>query len=77
MRRKYDLRNKKSFLIILLVAILVICIFSLFIYKYTKISKIFYTIEAGSVIQDTAKNYIKIDDDGILRPRWNGDYYLT
>lgn len=77
MRRKYDLRNKKSFLIILLVAILVICIFFLFIYKYTKISKIFYTIEAGSVIQDTAKNYIKIDDDGILRPRWNGDYYLT
>lgn len=77
MRRKYDLRNKKSFLIVLVVAILVIGIFSLFIYDYKKISKIEYKIEAGSIVQDVNKNYINIDDEAIIKYRFNGNYYLV
>lgn len=75
-RRKYDIRNKKSFIIILVLSIAIIGIFSLFIYNYNKASKIEYLIEAGSVLQDVEKNYITIDDDAVLKVRWNGSYYL-
>lgn len=76
MRRKYDIRNKKSFIIILILSIAIISVFSLFIYKYSKTSKIEYVIESGSVLQDANKNYISIDDDAILKIRWNDSYYL-
>lgn len=77
MKRKYDLRNKRNFIIILILSILIIIIFSLFIYKYKHTSKIVYDIKTGSIIQDVNKNYINIDDDAILKVRWNGSYYLT
>ena len=76
-RRKYDVKNKRSFIIIIILSVLVIGIFSLFIYKYSKASKIEYVIESGSVLQDVKKNYITVDDDAILKIRWNGDYYLV
>jgi len=76
MRRKYDLRNKKSFLVIIILAIAVICIFSLFIYKYSKASRIQYIIETGSIVQDVEKNFITIEEDALLKIRWNDNYYL-
>jgi len=76
-RRKYDIKNKRSFIIILILSIAVIGIFSLFIYKYSKASKIEYIIESGTVLQDVLKNYITIDDDAVLKVRWDGDYYLV
>lgn len=75
-KRKYDKRNKKSFVLILVLSIAIICVFSLFIYKYYKASKIEYKIAAGSIIQDIAKNYMSISDDAILKMKWNGNYYL-
>ena len=77
MRRKYDIRNKKSFVIILLVVIIVIAIFSLFIYEYKQADKIEYKIDNGSVIQDTNGNYLEINEDAILKKRWNDNYYLV
>lgn len=76
-RRKYDIRNKKSFMVILLLSILIVCIFSLFIYKYSKASKIEYVIEAGSVLQDVNKNYLTTSDDAKLKMRWDDSYYLV
>jgi len=77
MRRKYDIKNKKSFVVIIILAIAVICIFSLFIYKFRRASKIEYSIETGSIIQDALKNYINIEEDALLKIRWNGYYYLV
>ena len=76
MRRKYDLRNKKSFLLIVVLAVLVGIVFSLFIYKYNKASKIEYDISSGAIIQDVDRNFIKLSDDAKLKYRWNGNYYL-
>lgn len=70
------MRNKKSFLIIIILAILVVGVFSLFIYRYNKASKIEYILQEGVVIQDTEKNYIKLDAEGKLKIRWSGNYYL-
>ena len=75
-RRKYDGKNKRSFIIILVLSIAIIGIFSLFIYNYSKISNIEYVIESGSVLQDIERNYFNIDDDAILKVRWDGSYYL-
>ena len=77
MKRKYDLRNKRNFIIILVLSILIIIIFSLFIYKYTHTSKIMYTIDTGSVVQDVNKNYINIEEEATLKVRWNDSYYLN
>lgn len=74
--RKYNMKNKRSFIIIVILAILIVCVFSLFIYKYTKASKIEYVIESGNIIQDITSNYLTIDDDAILKVRWDGTYYL-
>ena len=76
-RRKYNGKNKLSFIIILIVSIVIIGIFSLFIFKYSKISKIKYDIEAGSVIQDVEKNYITLDEPAALKIKWGGKYYLV
>lgn len=75
-RRKYDVKNKRSFIIIIILSVLVVGIFSLFIYKFSKASKIQYVIESGSILQDVKKNYITIDDDAILKIRWDDNYYL-
>lgn len=76
-RRKYDLKNKRSFIIIIVLSIAVIGIFSLFIYKYSKASKVQYVIESGTVLQDVEKNYIDIDGDAVLKIRWDDNYYLV
>lgn len=76
-KRKYDIRNKKSFIVILILSIAIIGIFSLFIYRYSKASKILYEIESGSVLQDVNKNYISIDDDAVLKMKWDNTYYLV
>ena len=57
-RRKYDIKNKRSFIIIIILSIIIVGVFSLFIYKYTKTSRIEYLIESGSVLQDVDKNYL-------------------
>ena len=75
-RRKYDIKNKRSLIIIVILSVLVVAIFSLFIYRYSKASKIEYVIESGSVLQDIDRNYLTIDDDAKLKIRWNGNYYL-
>lgn len=47
--RKYDLRNKRSFLIVGIIAIILIVIFSFFIYKFIKIGNVEYKLDSGTV----------------------------
>ena len=54
-----------------------ICIFSLFIYRYNKASKIEYLIEAGTIIQDIDKNSVSVSASAKLKIRWSGQYYLV
>lgn len=76
MRRKYDIRNKRTFIIILILSLIIIGIFSLFIYKYKHTEKIQYLLNTGSIIQDNNKNYLELEEDATLKVRWNGNYYL-
>ena len=76
MKRKYDMRNKRNFAIILGLVIILIIIFSLFIYKYKHTSIIEYDVDVSSVLQDVSKNYIDISEPAKLKVRWNDSYYL-
>ncbi len=76
MRRKYDIRNKRTFIIILILSIIIIGIFSLFIYKYKHAGKVEYKVSTGSIVQDNSKNYVEIAEDAILKVKWSGNYYL-
>ncbi len=76
MKRKYDIRNKRSFIFIAILMVLIIGVFSLFIYKYTSVSRISYKLDAGTVVQDVLKNYLVLDEDATLKIRWNDRYYL-
>lgn len=76
MRRKYDERNKKNFIIIIILAILVVGVFSLFIYRYKHTSKIEYSVLADSIVIDTQKNKIEVVTDAKMKVRWNDYYYL-
>ncbi len=77
MRRKYDLRNKRTFIIILILSIIIIGIFSLFIYKYKHAEKVEYKVGVGSIVQDNDKNYVEITDEALLKVKWSGNYYLV
>lgn len=76
MRRKYDMKNKRNFIIILIISIVTIVVFSLFLTRYLKLSKIEYSIDSASVLMDANKNYFSIDKDAIVKMKWNGNYYL-
>ena len=71
------MKNKRNFIIILIITIITIVVFSLFLSKYLKMSKIEYDVKAGSVVLDANKNYISVLDDSKIKVKWNGNYYLV
>lgn len=76
MKRKYDLRNKRSFLIIVIISIIMISIFSFFIYKFVKIGKVEYNLSSGMVVMDNNNDSMVLKDDATLKMKWTGNYYL-
>lgn len=74
--RKYDLRNKRSFLIVGIIAIILIVIFSFFIYKFIKIGNVEYKLDSGTVIIDNNNDSMVLKENATLKMKWTGNYYL-
>ena len=74
--RKYDLRNKRSFLIVGIIAIILIVIFSFFIYKFIKIGNVEYKLDSGTVIMDNNNDSMVLKENATLKMKWTGTYYL-
>jgi len=74
--RKYDARNKRNIAVIGIISILVIIIFSLFIVKVVKAGKVEYIIPKDTIIFDKDKTLIVLDEDGVIKKKWNDKYYL-
>lgn len=74
--RKYDKRNKIYFGIVLVASLILIIIFSFFIAKVIKNGKIEYFIDEGSILYDKDKNLIKLENESVLKIKWNDEYYL-
>lgn len=70
------MKNKRNFIIILIISIITIVVFSLFLTRYLRLSRLEYSIASSSVVMDANKNYFSIDADAKLKIKWNGNYYL-
>lgn len=74
--RKYDGKNKRNIGIIIGICILFAVIFSYFLIKEIKISKIRYELEKSTVLFDIDKNTILLNDTGIIKKKWGKKYFL-
>lgn len=75
--RKYDSKNKRNIGIIVGVCIIFAIIFSYFLIKEIKLSKIRYELEPSTLVFDIDKNTILIDELATIKKKWNNKYYLT
>ena len=69
--RKYDSKNKRNIGIIIGICIIFAVIFSYFLIKEIKVSKIRYELEKSTVLFDIDKNSILLNDIGVIKKKWN------
>lgn len=74
--RKYDKKNKRNIGIILVISFIIIVIFSYFVFRFVSTSKIKYEVLASSILYDIDKNMMELENDGLVRVKWNSRYYL-
>ena len=75
--RKYDIKNKRNIGIIIVISVIIIVMFSLVISLFLKADKKEYEVLSGTLVFDKDKTIIKVDNnDGIIKTKWNNDYYL-
>lgn len=75
--RKYDSKNKRNIGVIIGVCIIFAVIFSYFLIKEIKVSKIKYELLDGTILFDIDKNSILLNDVGTIKKKWNNSYYLS
>lgn len=75
--RKYNSKTKRTMIIIGVIFAVFIVIFSLFLNKYNKVKTTAYRVPVGAVLFDYEQNKIVTKDEGTLKIRWGGDYYLN
>ena len=74
--RKYDRQNKRNFIIVAIICLIIISLFALFIHKVIEVGKKEYVIGSNSVLYDHEGNLITLDDEGVIKVKWSGAYYL-
>lgn len=75
--RKYDIKNKRNIGIIIGISVIIIIMFSLIIKLFLSHDHREYLVDTGSLIFDKDKTIVKLDNSGIIKKKWNNDYYLT
>ena len=75
--RKYDIKNKRNIGIIIGISVIIIIMFSLIIKLFLSHDHREYLVDTGSLIFDKDKTIVKLDKSGIIKNKWNNDYYLT
>ena len=74
--RKYNGKTKRTMIIILILFVGIVIIFSLFLKKAIDVGKTVYKVSSNSVLFDKDNNMITTTEEGIVRVKWGGDYYL-
>lgn len=75
--RKYDIKNKRNIGIIIGISVIIVIMFSLVIRLFLNMDKKEYTVASGTLVFDKDKTIIKLSDAGIIKTKWNKEYYLT
>ncbi len=74
--RKYNSKTKKTMIIIGALFVIIIVIFSLFLKKSIEIDRTAYKVASGSILFDVEQNMITTNQEGTIKIKWGGDYYL-
>lgn len=74
--RKYDVKNKRNIGIIIVISVIIIIMFSLVISLFLNSDKKEFDVPAGTLVFDKDKTIVKLESDGIIKTKWNKDYYL-
>ena len=74
--RKYDIKNKRNIGVIIVISVIIIIMFSLVISLFLKSDKKEYSVLSGTLVFDKDKTIIKVDNSGVIKTKWNNDYYL-
>ena len=74
--RKFDKQNKRNFVIVAIICLIIISLFAFFIHKVIEVGKKEYIIESNSVLYDHERNLITLDKEGVIKVKWSGAYYL-
>ena len=74
--RKYDIKNKRNIGIIIVISVIIIVMFSLVISLFLKADKKEYEVLSGTLVFDKDKTIVKVENTGIIKTKWNNDYYL-
>ncbi len=74
--RKYDIKNKRNIGIIVGISVLIVIMFSLVIRLFLNTDRMEFTVDSGTLVFDKDKSIIKLDDKGIIKTKWNKEYYL-
>jgi len=75
--RKYDIKNKRNIGIIIVISVVIIVMFSLVISLFLKADKKEYQVLSGTLVFDKDKTIVKVEGDGgVIKTKWNNDYYL-
>ena len=74
--RKYNDKMKKTILIIGILFIVIIVIFSYAIKKSIDIDRTAYKLASGAILFDKEQKMLTLSDEGIVKIKWGGDYYL-
>ena len=75
--RKYDIKNKRNIGIIIGISIIIIIMFSLVIKFFLSLNKEEYIVSKGNIVFDKDKTTIKLNNEGKIKTKWKGEYYLT
>ena len=74
--RKLTTGNKTNFAIFAIIIIMIIGLIIMFLTKVLNIDKQIYQIDSGTFFYDKNNNPIKIEEEGTLQAKWDGNYYL-
>lgn len=74
--RKYDVKNKRNIGIIIVISVIIIVMFSLIINLFLNSERDEYQVYNNTLVFDKDKSIIKVDSEGIIKTKWNNDYYL-
>ena len=74
--RKYDVKNKRNIGIIIVISVIIIIMFSLVIRLILTSEKEEFEVLSGTLVFDKDKTIVKVDNSGIIKTKWNNDYYL-
>lgn len=75
--RKYNKKTKITIGIVIGLILIIVIIFFLFINKAREIDKIEYQVYNNSILFDADRNMINTTNNGNIKIKWGGNYYLV